>query len=173
LGTQADIRSISFLGPGTGYALDDEKVIHYTDDFGVSWTQHELPGIIDGVRTIKMINDTVGYVHAIIAGYEQLEVLLKTQNGGITPVEEAQPWIEGVKIFPSPFCSRLHVKYDDHRGEPLELEIYDLQGELRFQHRSWMAPEYVLDLSFLPDGAYLLRIHNKNVHSVFKIIKTG
>jgi photosystem II stability/assembly factor-like uncharacterized protein len=171
LGSVSNVISVCFLDDETGYALDAGHTVHKTSDGGASWTQQQLPDFLTGVRQINMVSDSIGYVHASISGYEQLEVLVKTSNGGITSSPETRASQTDIQVFPVPFADAITIRLPGDHWNGGRIDLLNLQGKRVYQSGEFHGPETILDLSFLEPGVYCLIIGSKSLTSVRKIIK--
>jgi hypothetical protein len=75
--------------------------------------------------------------------------------------------------FPNPVIDLLSVVVNiDHTTIPWEVEIFDARGILMTNWKS-LKTRFEIDFSSFENGTYLVRISQKNISSVFHIIKNG
>jgi len=73
-----------------------------------------------------------------------------------------------LSFFPNPFSN--YISFTLQQNEPLEVSVFNLLGEIVFQ-KEMQATEHQLDLSFLPQGAYILRLKKDSQTFFNKILK--
>ena len=168
-GSASAIRSISFLDGETGYALDAAHVVHRTGDGGVTWSAQGLPAYISEVKRIEMINDSIGYIHGAIAGYDQLEVLLKTTSGGMVGIVDQEVSNIRFDVYPVPCRDNLLISFGEEVHEGLIIELTDMAGRPVLRRESLPESPVILNLAGLDPGLYLLKVNNLYTERVLKL----
>ena len=102
-------------------------------------------------------------IYAISA--DESEIALSSQAGSVVVFEEEQnntalepDWFRQVQIFPNPTTASLQIKLDKVWAS--ELSLLDLTGKEVIRKQD-QATHYELNLSSLPKGIYLLRLHTE------------
>ena len=159
------LRSISFVDNETGCIIAGNKVLR-TDDGGETWVAQDLPSGYGGID-IKMFNDSLGYASAVF--YEsngiRNEMLLRTDNGGFTKVQEnaGNPLIQ---VYPNPAKSSVIVKFPNFAN----IELYDSNARLVGNvHKA--SNIFKLDISNFQNGLYFIKVIGKDYVRMEKIIK--
>lgn len=121
------------------------------DEFSLSWTIGE-----NFVETLEITEgiQTLGF-HQTYFFTEQL-----------LPETEISMW-----LFPNPVRNTLNIQSGENVGDA-NLQIFAITGELVFERKIQMGNHYTLNLSFLNEGSYHLRIINHKIQN-FKFIKMG
>ncbi|MCL2417197.1 MAG: T9SS type A sorting domain-containing protein [Bacteroidales bacterium] len=164
----------------------DGKVLHFTDIDG------NLDGTFQRMDDIRfLLNDRVqalcegSFTSVAVAdlnGDGILDMVVGNHRGGLTiffGISELPPstninrpvetqCIASLQIYPNPVQDRLFVKIEENyrmRGE-----ILDLQGRI-VRRLQTIQPGLGIDVSWLPAGVYILRIHTENQVFTQKFIK--
>lgn len=76
-------------------------------------------------------------------------------------------WVENknrLAIYPNPATNLVHLASD----KPIRrIELYDVTGALLYES-GFSAHEGELDISFLPQGIYILKVNGENVNRIVK-----
>jgi hypothetical protein len=153
--------------------------------FQISNSNNQLIGYdtwIEGVGSlvhpfhtfIKLAND--GYWFALLCSYSNQEQQYMNSNSKscyITKVATKDVISSNIEIelSPNPFYNNLTINILEDNNETFKMELYNTIGQKIMQQN--IAAQTTLDLAFLPQGTYFIRIQNKDKSSsiIKKIIK--
>jgi len=82
-----------------------------------------------------------------------------------------------IKVFPKPFYNKLTIQCDTSLKEKILMEIYDLNGVLKYSkelnasHQLNKFQENIYDINLLK-GVYICKIYSKNFKKLFRLVKT-
>ncbi len=96
-----------------------------------------------------------------------IEVTLTNQTTGIS-VFSQRPVQGKMKIFPNPASD--YIQFEGQMAFPATIGIYNLTGRLVLEERLWSADQKV-DVSTLPEGLFIIRMHGENNHRTASFIK--
>ncbi|MDX1665858.1 MAG: S8 family serine peptidase [Saprospiraceae bacterium] len=95
-----------------------------------------------------------------------------------TTTEEAHGGPNLIQLSPNPFSNEINLRFSRDGGDSdgMELIIFDLTGRTRHAQviNGYATNGLFIDLSFLPDGLYLLQLRDRNGRfETHRIVKTG
>ncbi len=162
--------SMSFTDPLTGWVISHNNMVYRTNDGGLSWSSQILPHEAYELRKIKMIDDQTGYIHGVTWGSGLHEIILKTENGGLSNIINNPVELNHIDIFPNPFINKLKIK-PVQIVELVSAEIYNITGEKLFEINFYSRNPGEIDLSHLNSGIYILIISNNDFIQTERIVK--
>lgn len=74
-------------------------------------------------------------------------------------------------VYPNPFESSVHIKFNEEIKGQLSVVLYDLQGRLVYDKPYDAAPEIVVNLDFLSKAAYVLLVSTENKQFKANLLK--
>ena len=82
--------------------------------------------------------------------------------------------LNGPKVFPSPFRDQLNILFDDNGSHNLSIQLYNLKGQLIYQHDgNCEGPLFHLPLSdeSFASGVYVIRVNDNGKEKSLRIVK--
>lgn len=78
-----------------------------------------------------------------------------------------------INISPNPFHNAVNLSFDESLEKNVTINIIDIMGKtiMVFKPSEWTNGLESIDLSFLPNGQYFMKIEGETVYTVKKIIK--
>lgn len=124
------ISDVSFPDNDTGYLCGRAgtfKVVDKTTNRGSSWTRSLSYNSTSNFVSVFFLNVNVGYITG------QNGLLLKTTNGGLTPVVNLNNNVPGkhtlLQNYPNPFNPVTKVKFDVASSSKIKLIVYNSLGK--------------------------------------------
>jgi photosystem II stability/assembly factor-like uncharacterized protein len=158
-----DPRSLQFFNKDTGYICSSYGVVKTTDG-GATFVRVD-PHTTTYLRDIYFLDADTGYV----VGDGGL--IMKTTIGGIhvgIPEIASQ---NNLSVFPNPATEHLTIKIEN-QNLPAMVTILDLTGRsMRSMEIPPATAGFLIDISGLSKGMYMVRVAQGNNNSVRKIIK--
>jgi hypothetical protein len=74
-----------------------------------------------------------------------------------------------IKVFPNPSSGKITIEIKEPQHQS-QLSIFNLDGQELIKHKI-TEPATKINISYLPEGIYLLRLTNKSEVKMFKVIK--
>ncbi len=153
-----------------GYPYPDSVYNQYNMNLGVVNSPNDTGSACDfqpfsfhlgGKRTYSGLPNNPNYLLGPLAG-SACDTLY-------TKVNEIKTQ-EIFDIFPNPFTSKIVLRINEDRNEVFYLKIVDTFGKIIFEIKSFKK-NLELDMSFLPNGVYLVQLNSENIVTSKKIIK--
>jgi hypothetical protein len=130
-----------------------------------------------GFNCCELINDSL----IVGGGFQYLDTIVANSIGVITNFENnSSCLITGlnesffehtrVKIFPNPVKDKLVVEFQSTNSEKINLSIFNSLSQMVYSIDR-MSQKQEIDLTFLPNGIYFLKLQNNSEQKVLKIIK--
>jgi len=179
------LESVCFIDEKTGWTVGGKKyeysIILQTIDGGDSWTE-QAAGTKQMLNSVCFVDAEEGWIVA------DSGIILHTDNGGTTSVEENHPPGHQNKIklcsFPNPTQEISEIRYEISRlrsasdGQAeirnVVLSVFDIHGKeiTRLVNETQTAGEYTVrfDASNLPAGLYLVRLQAGKESAVGKVL---
>jgi trimeric autotransporter adhesin len=88
--------------------------------------------------------------------------------GNVTTISKVRNTLQNIKIFPNPVTNKIFLQ--NKLQSDLKINITNALGQVISIHNASMANQEI-DVSFLPQGIYYLKVQNDSGQKVFKIIK--
>jgi hypothetical protein len=76
-----------------------------------------------------------------------------------------------VQVWPNPSPGIFHLQIQEASGQPLQIEVVNLQGKQVLAANPLPGADTELDLSGVAAGIYLLRINTESGMQVMKLVK--
>ena len=158
-------RRLEFQDSLNGWIVGGNSTQGYiaeTRDGGQTWTEVRTGFLSYFDVSIPVVSDTL-MVWACGSGgaIEFLGTIDTSTNdtSGTTSIwsQAASDW----KVYPNPSQGSISFLTPFGTGQPLSLQVFDLQGHQRSAY-NWSEVPQAFDLSHLPSGWYLLRMHQGN-----------
>ncbi|MBX3044325.1 MAG: T9SS type A sorting domain-containing protein [Candidatus Kapabacteria bacterium] len=77
--------------------------------------------------------------------------------------------IDDISIFPNPVKESINIVFSENESLKRDLKIFDLTGYLHYSDKLYFSEVTSLDLSFLPNGCYIIII--SGVDKFFRFVK--
>lgn len=134
------------------------------------WQDQSSNQFLLAVDTINSGQDTILYYVTVLdsnscSSVDSMEVVYTI----CTEVEADE--MGYFMISPNPFSGEVRVRRNSSKVEKMKVSIVSVNGE-EILNDVLRGNEAIFDLSFLPEGVYLLRVSNDVFFSNFKLIKT-
>ena len=100
-----------------------------------------------------------------------VQQILNRSTSATVGIKELKPSIQEVKLYPNPVASILNVEVEAIEPANLKLTINNIFGQVVYHSENVKAHKQELDLSFLRNGLYFLKIQSGSDQKTFKIIK--
>lgn len=78
--------------------------------------------------------------------------------------------LKDLKAYPNPIKDKLNIEFTIRETENIKLKLYSSQSQLVYSIYK-LKTKQEIDLSFLANGIYYLKVENNSEQKVFKIIK--
>jgi hypothetical protein len=78
--------------------------------------------------------------------------------------------LKDLKAYPNPIKDKLNIEFTIRETENIKLKLYNSQSQLVYSIYK-LKTKQEIDLSFLANGIYYLKVENNSEQKVFKIIK--
>ena len=75
------------------------------------------------------------------------------------------------KIFPNPFSNSVTILFQEQNHETLNVEIFDMYGKSVLKNQYKIEHKLLLNLNYLQQGIYLLKINTYNMRFTSLLIK--
>ena len=98
-------------------------------------------------------------------GQEDYWIVEITSTVGIEEINT-----NSVSVYPNPASHSLSINFNSEDNSSKEIFILDITGKI-FYNSTTSATSENLNVSFLQNGVYILKIGDKNKESTFKFIK--
>lgn len=164
---EAQIYSIFFPKPSTGYAVGWFNRILHTQDGGSVWTPQDAGIASFGfLYSVFFVNDSTGF----IAGSNG--TILKTSNGGASTSGIAAPVLhDAFSVQPNPVHDLLNIRILGAETQPCIFSLYNTSG-LQVLDKTVFAASTDIDLSAYPAGMYWFALKKEgNTVKTGKIVK--
>jgi hypothetical protein len=110
-------------------------------------------------------------IHYRSVAYANLLHWFIPDNTGIEAPSNTQ---NGIEVYPNPTNRMLYLRIDQKFQGPLNVRVFNSSGALIYNNNTAMAEgKGTIDLSFLPEGMYIIHVTGDNFHSYerFSLIK--
>ncbi len=155
---------IQFLDENVAWAVFYQDCIAKTEDGGKTWAiQYKGPTDNEAIIGIHMFNETKG----ITTG--NLGYIFKTNDGGVSVIEELISGNIELKVFPNPCSDKIKFSFTND-CHSIDIQITDLNGKIVLKKNTLLNGETV-DINMLPIGTYLISTTSGSKHDTWKIIK--
>ena len=149
--------------PGTGYRYIGFYMVNAPSDTNFGWIKLNFTGpgggsCSDTVYIVEYAYDTVPNSH------------LKAGLTSPTSIQELF-FNNAVNVYPNPTIGR--VRIHNESSEALTISITDLKGELCNESVAERERDTQVDLSYLPDGIYMISLNGISCRHTYRIIKNG
>jgi hypothetical protein len=117
---------------------------------GDSWT-FDQSGTTEKLNKIYFVNDTVGFVHALVNGNVYGINFFRT---GISEIQK-----NTLSVYPNPSSGLVTIEINDNVSyEKVYVELSDITGKIVFQSNMQTIGNKVFsDFGFLSNGMYLMK----------------
>lgn len=108
-------------------------------------------------------NSIFGYgrINALSAVIKTLDIKTSLQND-ISSISSEY------SIYPNPFIDKLKI-YSEKWNKSIDISIFDKLGNIVFSKKQTVETE--IDLQYLPNGTYFIRINDGSIVNVLKVVK--
>ncbi len=156
-------RSMCFATPSKGYISDWCGNIFYSSDAGATWSD-DSSNTWNDLYSIYFPDSVTGYA---VGG---LSTILAKKIDAVYSVQEKQPPVARVHLWPNPADSKITIRYESMGNPETNIAIYTMRGELllrkEFDHQS----QIEFDVGKLVKGVYLVKIQSKEGIEVKKMV---
>lgn len=76
----------------------------------------------------------------------------------------------GIRIFPNPTNNKLNIVFSPSFPMPVDIEILNIYGHLVLKKEDLTGNQFLLDLSIYPKGVYFIKIAQRNMKYIDKIV---
>lgn len=146
--------------------------VYQSNDAGLNWSQQSIPTNCNPL-SIKMINDSLGFIYAKMISFNYGNLVLKTINGGTVGLSEINS-NENILLFqPNPSFGKciMTLPNDFVNKKNLTLSIYDNNGKLIQQKTIEMNDgKIILNLEAEAKGTYNVTLSNRQKSYNGKIV---
>jgi len=162
--TGNDLRSLSFTGENTWYAVGEKGTIVKTTNGGADW-QGQPSGTTIDLNSLCFLDANKG----LAVGW--YGTILMTTNGGISVggVDKIVSTSHTLKIFPNPSLNVITVE-SSREWAPGQLSVMSMNGEVMIS-RQTNGSQTHLDIGNLPCGIYFVRLTTSRSAEVGKFVK--
>jgi hypothetical protein len=169
-------RGFTILGLDTNYEDIAPMLLIKTDSLGnstcpafsVTLPQNSFTLIADSPLSLGTFSGTNTYT-PLISNY----ALTLTDYCQIDNIKDFKMTIEKFTLYPNPFASSLTIKIPGYNRQKLDIEIRDFLGNVVFNQRDNLVPDYKrsIDLNNLSVGLYFITLSTDTEKVVRKITK--
>lgn len=149
---------MAFVDENEGWFLIGSN-LYYSLDGGASWNYYNSFSYLEDICFF----DNHGWIfgsHSLLLKYKDFTTEIQDQE----PVK--------LTIFPNPVSDFLTLQLPFSMGEHDIINVFDINGKLIMNRQARTNSTTIqMDVSFLPDGIYLLEYRNSNQHQTIKLIK--
>ena len=164
-----EVNCVSFRSANEGYIVGTSSqticTIAKTTDLGKTWTYFNT-GINGTLYNIGFVNDSI----AIVSGSNGILLRWNFKQTIFTGVNNSSEVNNIYSIYPNPTSNKLNFSYNRNLKTNFDLSITNLLGQVIFTQYNFKL-EDEMDISFLPEGIYCLKIENESGQRLFKFIK--
>lgn len=145
-----------------GANSQNKGIVIKTTDFGQTWQTFNT-GFNTTLLNITLLNDSI----ALLSGTNGVLLKWNYKNALFTGLNDNYLDNLGLQIYPTPVKDKLHLEYDQ---SDLKLEITNSLGQTIYSPSEPLT-EKEIDLSFLNNGVYFVKIQNSESQKIVKLIK--
>ncbi len=154
--TLFSISSNLYAGTGNGVFLSTNN--------GASWNK-----VSTGLPTNDNVLSIVSIGNSLFAGTEHFGVFkLDTVFTGVESLKETQ---NEIKVYPNPNTGLFKISYGTTKVQNAFVDIYNVEGKLKFSQTYCNSTSATIDLSGYPNGMYLIKVVMERVSYVERIVK--
>jgi photosystem II stability/assembly factor-like uncharacterized protein len=169
----SNVFQVKFTNKNHGF-ISGEFGLLFTEDGGESWLVDTNLG--NHIEDVVSIGEThffdvnngwiVENIYNIIYYGSQ-----KNQTNVVDKIFSSN----SISVYPNPFSSEITIDFFESLSSNTYLKIYDLQGRLLIDEflmsQGSSTSKYIMDLSQLNSGVYLLQIANNKVLNTLRVVK--
>lgn len=147
-------------------STDNDMVARYV----IYLNNDSVKSITDSTYTFRYLKAGTQYSYKVVAVDRQgnrSEPLTGDFTTWVTGTDNLQN--ENISVYPNPFNDEITI--EGLQDKPALIEIYDTVGKLEYKKQAGSNQRPVIDVSFLKNGLYILRIHQNGKVSNMKIVK--
>lgn len=150
----------------SGFGVIHSVQINVTDDFGETWTQLELPPMLenDPIEDLALAGKRCWFLdlNAKIVRYEHEPLAIEDRNES-----ETQDKLHDFSVSPNPFADKTTIHFSLAQPDQVTLKMYDSSGRLvrevmSERHYPTGAHSWQLETGRRSSGVYFLRLTTKN-----------
>ena len=157
------LNSIFFTNDSTGYAVGSSGLILKTKDYGLTWIRYPFAFNVN-ITKVFFVTDSVGF---FLTG----QILFKTTNGGELWINESITKNTCIDIFPNPNNGFFTLQIFELIQGVADIKIINIAGQEVWSNRIHIAEQQInIDVSFLPNGVYYLRLTSENKSFISKFV---
>ncbi|MGC6431283.1 MAG: YCF48-related protein [Jejuia sp.] len=155
---ESKIQAVGFINENVGWMGGHTTGFYQTNDGGQTWTNTNIGS---NLNRIFVINPNLAYASGTTI-YKFTEGVLNT-NISIQDDYEGNPL--DINIIKNPAKDKLEISINFLASDNVLINLYNIQGKLLHQLKRDIINEptsklYEFDIQHLPNGAYVLEIHN-------------
>jgi hypothetical protein len=167
------IGTIHFLNEAFAYSVNSVSGNNYYNvslDSGYAWSSIIIPNGFTP-NTIKMFNDTVGYILGFYYTGWPFHIILKTINGGVGFSDLSLQKVE-FSFFPNPTCSNSTITFTyPSTSAKKEIIIYSIHGkEIARYALPQSSSTQTVKLPQMAGGVYVARMVGEGVSVMVKFV---
>ncbi len=161
---------IFFLDQNYGYAIGftpssyDTTRIFMTDNGGLTWEESYY--YKDGGGVARQIIFTDSLTGWIVGGWNQGQLLIRTENGGLTWIDEEMANQCTLSIHPNPSSGNSYITVDLRNRSVLQLSLHDITGKYIMPIfrgvKNQGIHQFNLDCNSLIKGLYVVKFQSEN-----------
>lgn len=111
----------------------------------------------------RFLNPTEQYGY----GIPNFETALKNYIASTAAVNEN--FLESIKMYPNPTSNSFYIDGFEGDTKDYKIQLFDILGKKVYQQKQLQTKD--INISFLENGIYILKISKENLHKTIKIIK--
>jgi photosystem II stability/assembly factor-like uncharacterized protein len=160
-GTTTSLKSVYFTDVNTGYVTGENGIILKTNNGGLTW-ENQISGTVNYLSSVYFTDPNKGFVVG------DNGTILKTTNGGQVGLNENGISSKSIKLYPNPAKEKITI--ESLMTGDTRLSILNLEGKV-IMERQITNYQTQIDVSNLYAGVYIVKLKNKYIVEVRKLIK--
>ncbi len=162
-------QAVRFKNSNEGYVVGSDNqnngTIAKTTDLGKTWSVFNT-GVQTTLYNIAFLNDSI----AFLSGSNGVLLRWNYKQTIFTGINNSSEVNNIYSIYPNPTTKKLNFSYNRNLKTNFDLSITNLLGQVIFTQYNFKL-EDEMDIRFLPEGIYCLKIENESGQRLFKFIK--
>ena len=155
-----------FITPGFGYPLP-------TEGFEDGWAN---PQISSGAAWISIYGEDYSWIPVGAGTSAEIDFCVKLYLDSHDSIEDNVASIPSIKAYPNPFRQLVTLKIDNLASAPVNLDIYNLKGQLIRSFTDFGGTNLIWDSkdmqgNTVSNGIYLMRLRRGQLIEVQKVVK--